>query len=214
MRFNRVFLAAVAVTNLTAGASLSRVSGASEELRPPSEIAQYDCGTIALHSLLVLEGSQTPINQLRVRLSATTHGGLSMADLRDAAWTFGLDLTGVRLPPSGDALDRPAIVFLRGRDHGHFLVVRPVGHSGKLIQVIDSTGGPLVMDAVDLYASEQWTGLALVLSRPNWPLRLAVGAMVVFGSTFLVVLVVSRCCTIDVNPAAGDASVKSPCPDP
>ncbi len=63
-----------------------------------------------------------------------------------------------------------------------------MGHSGKLIQIIDSTGEPIVMDAVNLYASPRWTGLALMPVRPNWPFRIALGGLAVSGLTLVVLL--------------------------
>jgi len=118
------------------------------------------------------------IDALESHLPPRERTGRSMSDLRDTARAFGLTLTGVKLTRSDRAPDRPALVFLRREDHGHFLVVRPVGHSGKLVQIIDATGDPTVIDAANLYASPQWTGLALVPSRTNWPFRLAVGILV------------------------------------
>lgn len=132
-----------------------------------------------------------------------------MAELREAARACGLTLVGVRLPRSGHAPDRPALVFLEGEDHGHFLVVRPVGHSGKLIQVIDSIGDPVVMDAADLYASNQWTGLALVPVRPNWPLRIAVGLMILSGFSFVLLLAASRSRAAREGPARASISTDS-----
>jgi Peptidase C39 family len=158
----------------------------------PSEIVAYDCGTVALHALLAIEGCATRFDALQARLPAPSPQGYSMALLRDAAGTCGLSLTGVKLVASGRAPDRPALVFTKRGEHGHFLVVRPVGHSGKLIQIIDSTGDPIVMDAIDLYASPQWTGLALVPTRPDWPLRVAVGVLVISGLTFVLLLVANR----------------------
>jgi ABC-type bacteriocin/lantibiotic exporter with double-glycine peptidase domain len=173
---------------------------------PPSDIAKYDCGTIALHTLLALDGRATPIDTLRTRLPAPSSRGHSMAELRDAARSFGLTLTGVKLSRSGRAPDRPALVFLKRDDHGHFLVVRPVGHSGKLIQIIDSTGDPIVRDAVDLYASPQWTGLALVPARPNWPLRVAVSLLTVSGLVFVVLLLASRYLTVRGTPGTAQGT--------
>jgi ABC-type bacteriocin/lantibiotic exporter with double-glycine peptidase domain len=177
---------------LTWAALFSASGGWAGVTSPPSDIAKYDCGTIALHTLLALEGRATHIDTLRTRLPAPSPRGYSMAELRDAAHSFGLALTGVKLSGSGGAPDRPALVFLKRDDHGHFLVVRPVGHSGKLIQIIDSTGDPIVLDAVDLYASPQWTGLALMPLRPNWPLRVAFTMLMIFSSAFLVLLIASR----------------------
>lgn len=95
----------------------------------PAEFGMLDCGTIALHTLLTLEGREIPVDTLRARLPALSAKGYSMAELRDVAQACGLTLTGVKLPTGDHAPDRPALVFLRRDDHGHFLVIRPVGHS-------------------------------------------------------------------------------------
>ncbi len=90
-----------------------------------------------------------------------------MADLRDAARAHGLVLTGVTLRRDGAAPDRPALVFMKREGHGHFLIIRPVGHSGRLVQIIDTIGDPSITDAAELYATPQWTGIALVPTRHN-----------------------------------------------
>lgn len=150
----------------------------------------FDCGTLALHQLLQLEGCPTDLLVLSSRLPDPPPRGHSMKALRDAARTCGLSLRGVLVSKSARALDRPAIVFLRRRDHGHFIVVRPIGHTGKLVQVIDPNETPDVVDAADLYASPDWTGLALIPDRPNWPARIAASLLV--GALLLAATVVLR----------------------
>jgi hypothetical protein len=46
-------------------------------------------------------------------------------------------------------------------------VIRPVGHSGKLVQVLDPNRDPEVLDADRLERSRSWTGLALVPRRSS-----------------------------------------------
>jgi hypothetical protein len=79
-------------------------------------------------------------------------------------------------------------VFLARGRHGHYVVLRPVGHTGKLVQVLDPNEEPVVLDAARLYASPEWTGLALVPARPNWTARV-VGTI---GAAALAVLGVAR----------------------
>jgi len=156
---------------------------------PRSEAADFDCATLALHSLFAIEGRSIAIDAVRRLLPPLDPRGYSLAELRNAARAGGLDLDGVTLVPGDRAPDRPAIVFFDREGHGHYAVVRPVGHSGKLIQIIDAAeGGPIVMDAKDLYASSQWTGLALLPRRPNWPFRLATGGAIVSCLTLVAVL--------------------------
>ena len=129
--------------------------------------APLDCGMVALFHLLRLEGFSVELPRVESRLPASPRGGNSMKDLRLAARAFGMELTGVAMPKDGRAIDRPIIMFLKRGPHGHFLVVRPVGHTGKLVQVIDSVAPPAVIDKAELSASPEWTGLALVPDRPN-----------------------------------------------
>ena len=191
MSLIRSFYLAMAALSPLAAASPGHGSWAEEDF-PPGEITQIDCGLIALHTLLALEERPTSMKSLRSRLPASRPQGYSMAEIQDASQHFGLTLKGVRLPRSDRAPYLPSIVYVEREDHGHFLVVRPVGHSGNLVQVIDSTGDPVVLDAVDLYASNQWTGLALLPVRPNWPLRTAVGLLIISSFSFVVLLVANR----------------------
>lgn len=143
-------------------------SPASAEPLAPTSPSSYDCGAFALYSLLRIEGRAVHPRDLEARLPPPLPGGLSMKRLRDAASSLGLHLTGVRFSGS-ISLDRPALVFTRRGVHGHYLVLRPVGHTGKLVQVIDSADDPSVVDMADLASAPGWTGLALIPSRPNWP---------------------------------------------
>jgi hypothetical protein len=167
-------------------ASAARDDGAA------ASALSYDCGTIALHTMLMIEGSATRVVSLEKCLSRADPRGYSMAQLRDAAGSCGLILTGVQLPRSDRAPATPALVLTNREGHGHFLVIRPVGHSGKLIQVFDSVGPPFVIDAAELCASREWTGMALVPSRINWPLSIACGFLIVSTSTLVLLLIGAR----------------------
>lgn len=154
---------------------LGLVAFARPEFVQADEPTPYNCGFMALSTLSRLEGSPIEPDQLRSHLPAPKPAGYSMKELRDAARACGLGLSGVRLSTGDRSPNRPVLFFLKRRSHGHFVVVRPVGSSGKMVQVIDSAADPEVMDAAVLYASPEWTGLALVPVRPNWPLRIASG---------------------------------------
>jgi hypothetical protein len=132
-----------------------------------------DCGTVALYALLRLEGRPTSLESVAARLPAIRPAGHSMKELRDAARTLGLGLDGAYLGKDDKAIDRPMLAFLKVEGKGHFLVIRPVGHSGKLVQVIDSNQPTRVMDKADLVTSDQWTGLVLATRRTNWPVLAA-----------------------------------------
>ena len=154
---------------------------------PDPSLREYDCGTLALYNLLRLEGRSTDLATIERHLPVTNGGRYSLKDLRDAARVSGLNLDGVQLAKSDKAPTQLALVHLDRKPDGHFLLVRPVGFTGKLVQVIDSTQEPFVLDAANLYASPEWTGLALVPSRPNWPVR-AVGLVSIAAGLTLVVV--------------------------
>lgn len=129
--------------------------------------ATYDCGTLALRILLKLENRPSDPAFLETRLPRRNPRGYTMNQLRHAAGECGLELIGVHLSSHGGELDRPALVFQKVGTHGHFLVVRPIGPTGKLLQVLDPNRPPEVVDAQDFFAAPEWTGLALVPRRSN-----------------------------------------------
>ncbi len=155
---------------------------------PPS--GGYNCGVIALGTLLHQEGRPVPLDRLAACLPPTPPQGYSLVQLRDAARALGVELAGVELSKDPSRLDRPALVHLRRGEHGHFLVIRPVGHSRHLIQVLDADSPPDVVDAERVYGSSEWTGLALVPTRAYWPGRAAAVAAAI-GLVGLIGLVVT-----------------------
>jgi hypothetical protein len=68
---------------------------------------------------------------------------------------------------------------------GHFIVIRPVGHSGTLVQILDPNRAPYVIEADQLHTLPGWTGIALVPDRPNWPLRIAAISTLLAGLALL-----------------------------
>jgi Peptidase C39 family len=145
----------------------------------------FSCGTLALAAMLRLEGRPADID--RVRSLLPDRPAHSLSELRDAGLALGLKLRGVHLSRRDWPLDRPALVHLDRNDSGHFVVIRPVGNTGLLVQMIDSVHGVEVMDVKDLFASGQWTGAALVPSRSvDWvPARLGL----VVGLSLLVITI-------------------------
>jgi len=149
------------------------------------EAQTYDCGTMALYHLLRLEGRSTDLATIERLLSVSRKGRFSMSDLRNAALAWGIHLEGVHLPKTDKAPSALALVYLDRRPDGHFVLVRPVGFTGKLVQVIDSVHEPFVMDALSLYASPEWTGLALVPIRSNRFVRAGGLATIVVGISLI-----------------------------
>jgi ABC-type bacteriocin/lantibiotic exporter with double-glycine peptidase domain len=138
----------------------------------------YDCGTLALYTLLQLEGKQTTLRSVERSLPATPAHGYSMKQLRDAAGHFGLGLVGVRMGGKAKVPSRPFIAFLKRGEHGHFLVVRPLGHTGKMVQVLDAASEPQVLDAADFFGSSEWSGIALISTDAHWSVRIGVSCLV------------------------------------
>lgn len=141
---------------------LCRVMAGSEGSAPT-----YDCGTLSLYTLLRVRGEHVGLQQVASALPSPSPLGFSMKELQTAAGKFGCPLEGVRLPRTRQAPERPLIALVSRGDHGHYIVLRPVGHTKRLVQVIDSAVAPIVIDAESLYLSPEWTGLALVPDPPN-----------------------------------------------
>lgn len=151
---------------------------------PNTTSSANDCGVSSLFVLLKLMGSGVDISELEESLPTRHAEGYSMKELRDGAKAKGLHLRGVRLRSPVD-LKTPAIVFLSDGRHGHYVVVRPVGPSGKLVQVIDPNSPPEVMDRQALANLPRWTGFALLPAEPIWPFWLFVGAVAIAATILL-----------------------------
>ncbi len=133
----------------------------------PADDDAVACGPMALYHLLRIEGRPVSLAEVARRCGRAEEGGHSLAELGDAAKALGLELRGARLDRASWPIDRPAVAHLsRGPGGvGHFVVVRPVGHSGKLVQVIDGEDSVEVLDFDRLAGSRGWSGVALVPLR-------------------------------------------------
>ena len=125
------------------------------------ESTKLDRGANALFVLLRLEGRPVTLERLVEALPARDPKGYSMAELAAAAHTCGLDLDGIRFDKSDQPLTRPAIVFLQDAKAGHFAVLRPVGNTGAMVQVIDPPYAPWIADYNRVIAAKPWTGRIL-----------------------------------------------------
>jgi Peptidase C39 family len=150
--------------------------------RNPSAEA-YDCGTLALYTLLQLEHVPIELSDIEAQLPPPSPSGYSMEELREGGRRCGLTLIGARMFESHRQPDRPLLAFLERGPHHHFTVVRPVGHTGSLVQVLDLDREPEILDAAKLYASSDWTGLVLIPDRSHGLLRnsLAIAAVLSLG---------------------------------
>ncbi len=151
---------------------------------PSAPAETMDCGTLALTQLLEIEARPSDWNLVAARLGPTPRGGHSMSELRDVASQLGLTLSGVQLMLQQQPLDRPALVMVKRRDAGHYLVIRPVGTTRQLVQILDGVQAPEIMDVTELVALPGWTGLALIPHRIGWS-RWALGSLgAIFTSIF------------------------------
>ncbi|MGC8639381.1 MAG: cysteine peptidase family C39 domain-containing protein [Isosphaeraceae bacterium] len=135
---------------------------------PPDDLPS-DCGSRALYTLMCLERAPFDVNSLRRALPRPSAMGYSMKELRDAGRKLGVSLSGVVLKKDVRAIDRPMIVFCRRDGHGHYMAIRPVGHSRKLVQMIDpASDEPEVVDYEVAFSRPDWTGIALIPDRAGW----------------------------------------------
>lgn len=134
----------------------SAASGEAPAFREP------DCGTNALFLLLRLSGQPTSLIQIERSLPRQQSGGNSMTELREAARGHGLRLRGSRFGKGDVPLDRPVIAYLSRPGEGHFVVLRPVGVMGTMVQVLDPPHAPAIMDYTHLLGGGLWTGRVLM----------------------------------------------------
>ena len=119
--------------------------------------------------LLRLAGRDVSLAEIKEALPLRNDKGYSLAELQTAAGQFGLGLTGIRLDERDLPLSHPAIAFLYTAGEGHFIVLRPVGRTGKVVQVIDPPSAPAILDYQKLLSSSGWTGRMLVRqSASEW----------------------------------------------
>ena len=156
-----------------------------------AEEPSSDCGATSLYLFAHLAGRPSDLETIRRILGPAPAPGYSMAEIRDAARELGLDLVGVRLSKTDRSLDGPAIVFVKRGDRGHYCAMRPVGFTGRLVQVLDPSSDPEVLDAKDLDATTGWTGLALVARPKSWT-SLGFGSAAVIAGSILAIRSQSR----------------------
>lgn len=155
----RVWLVSAALGLVAAGPAPGRPGG--EQRRPFP-----DCGTRALFVLMTLEQGEADLAAIEAALGPERPGGFSMAELREAAGRLGLSLQGVQFRAGDPPLDRPAIAFFDGDGPGHHAVLRPVGTTGTMVQVIDPPYPSRIVDYARLYEDTPWTGRLLVPAAP------------------------------------------------
>jgi hypothetical protein len=165
------------------------LAGSVDTTAAEDERTKLDCGVNALYLLLHLEGRPVTVDQVLSKLPAHDPEGYSMAELADASEALGLGLEGVRFAKGDPNPDRPAIAFIKSERGGHFTVLRPIGTTGKMVQVIDPPIPPWTTDYDRLFVDGLWTDRILA-PRPPWYFALGstgtlmlAGAAVVAGSS-------------------------------
>ena len=138
------------------------VAGTVPSLDDSKAYSQPDCGLQSLYLLLQTCDRPSGLAEIERALPERDRAGYSMAELRDAARARGLRLRGIRFGLEDVPLDRPAIAWLDRGEAGHFIVMRPVGVRGTMVQVLEPPHPPRVMDYDTLLKSGQWTGALLV----------------------------------------------------
>lgn len=123
---------------------------------PPS------CGSNALYLLLEIVDHPASIDAIEDALPTLPPHGYTMNDIAHASRALGYPLRGLVIRDSNMPLASPAIAFLQQGDEGHFVVLRPCGNTGTMVQVIDPPKVPKLMDYSRLFASKYWTGKVLV----------------------------------------------------
>jgi Peptidase C39 family len=154
------------------------------------EHIRLDCGVNALYILLNLEGRAVALERLVSALPPRRPDGYSMAELAAASQSLGLHLDGVRFAKGDEALDRPAIAFFKDARGGHFAVLRPVGTTGTMAQVIDPPHVPWITDYDRLLVTRPWMG-RILLPREPWTRRYAL-PLILAGAAIMVASVALR----------------------
>jgi hypothetical protein len=113
-----------------------------------------------------------------------------MAELATASSRLGLPLCGERFTLSDGALDGPAIAYMHNSEGGHFVVLRPVGSAGSMIQVLNPPFTPRILDYEVLLSSNDWTGQLLVPARPWY--QESAGWLMIGGISILIGATVAR----------------------
>jgi ABC-type bacteriocin/lantibiotic exporter with double-glycine peptidase domain len=177
------------VIHLNIVSALFALQTVADQPPPPAHLTKgRDCGAIALFVLLHLEGRTLAFKSYERGLPPPPADGYSMKEIADIAARFGLRLVGGRLLADVSGLSGPCIVFLSQRPHGHYIVVQPVGHTGKLLQVFDGFQAPVVIDADRLYRSQQWTGLVLLPNKESNYSQLVAFMIGISGTSLVVTL--------------------------
>jgi len=137
-----------------------------------------------------LQGRPVTVDRILSQLPAHHPDGYSMAELAAASEALGLPLRGVRFAKGDPNPGQPAIAFLESERGGHFSVLRPLGTTATMVQVIDPPIPPWVTDYDRLFVNGIWTD-RILLPQPPWysfpgatSWLMIVGAAIAIASAF------------------------------
>lgn len=153
-----------------------------------NDLSAFDCGSNALFLLLHYKGMNQNIHQVLAALPARNKRGFSMAEISNASAKLGLPLSGELISASQMPPNMPVIAYFRKSENGHFAVLRPVGTTGTMVQLIDPPFAPQIVDYKQLSQSPQWNGKLLV-PRDSW--KLPVWTWIVVSTVAVVAFVAS-----------------------
>jgi ABC-type bacteriocin/lantibiotic exporter with double-glycine peptidase domain len=168
------------------------VPAANVRAAATDERTKLDCGVNALFILLRLEGRPVSLDRLLDSLPPRHPDGYSMDELTAASRTLGLELEGIRFAKGDEPPKRPAIAFVKDDRGGHFAVLRPVGTTGTMVQVIDPPSPPWIGDFDRIIGTKIWTGRILVAREPRLAQRSITAILIIAGFAALMYMVRSR----------------------
>ncbi len=161
-----------------------------------------DCGVNAIFVLLSLQRRPVSLDRIISALPRRQAEGHSMVELATASADLGLEVEGVRFGKGDKALEQPAIAFFRDGKSGHFAVLRPVGTTGTMVQVIDPPRAPLITDYDRLVSDESWTNRILICRR-SWIVRNQIPLVAALGGCILLMTaLIQRLRTVKVRTSA------------
>ncbi len=184
---------------------------------PDPDRADAGCGPQTLYMLLRLQDRAVSMHEVRRALGPGRGAhGHSLGGLAKGSAGFGIPLDAVRLPRNERTITTAAIAFLKRNGVGHYVIVRPAGHSGTLIQVVDPADGqPAVVDYRDLVELPGWTGFALVpKSHDGQAIRVALSILLCVLGITLIASGVARCKRpqAGIGTSGSRRSTKTSCP--
>ena len=149
----------------------------------------YDCGALAFFTLCRLSRLEIGLDQIDSRLGGPSSDGHSLAEIQLVADSFGLRLRGVTIEARTWPIEGPAIVHLKTRLIGHYVVIRPVGADGRFAQVIDPASGTTIHEFQALASRPEWSGMALVVERKGRLTAARAAALVIVVAAVLAVCI-------------------------